>query len=653
MLSPQDLRSSNPVDEMEDLRRHIRELNEAVNSRERENKSLSEIISTIGSTLDLEEVLAHIVDVAARATDCHACFIYLWDADKEKLTLRAASECFKHVVGNIELELGEGLTGWSVATMQPIILNDQALSDPRSKYYPELEEEDFQSMMVIPIVSRGEKAIGAIVVHTVAPYEFSEDHLNLVRNIGLLVAGAIENAQLFENTRRKLATLTALSNLSQTVSSSVHLDDTLKSLAAMTADVMESDLCAILLLDSGGERLAVKAVSQSYADKAATEHTLSVGQSIWEEVISSNRPKAIDLISDEQLPEQLGLPKGTRFASLISAPLISGVEQLGLINCYTLKPRRFLAEDFTVLTTIGNQTAIAIKNAQLIDLLTEKNLIKDFFELLMTGAYETEYAVASRALALGVDLSKEHVVLICEIDRRSPLSPEASVVLDDEWPKELKRVAQSLQRRIACMYPGSIFSLRDNVVIGLVKLKKGQDLAEQRATMTQIQQELQDESGMCISVGIGNVCSRPEDYPKGFQEAREAFHIGRAIWHPGRVVHFNDLGLYKYLYRISSLSGLRDTNQEKVQIIVDYDRRKGTQLLNTLEIYLECLGNATKTAERLFIHRNTLSQRLDKIKAVSGVDPDNTENWLDLQIALKIVKFRQSGYSASLPGIVP
>ena len=131
------------------------------------------------------------------------------------------------------MALGEGITGWVGMHLQPVILKEGALNDPRFRYFPELEEEKFQSTMTVPILSKDRHLIGVITLHTVAPYEFLEQQKTFLINTAALVAGAIENAQLYENTQHKLNVLTTLSVMSQTISSGLYLDEMLRSLAVL------------------------------------------------------------------------------------------------------------------------------------------------------------------------------------------------------------------------------------------------------------------------------------------------------------------------------------------------------------------------------------------------------------------------------------
>jgi DNA-binding PucR family transcriptional regulator len=91
------------------------------------------------------------------------------------------------------------------------------------------------------------------------------------------------------------------------------------------------------------------------------------------------------------------------------------------------------------------------------------------------------------------------------------------------------------------------------------------------------------------------------------------------------------------------MDDLRDVYQDQIAHIDSYDQRKNTDLLDTLETYLECAGNLTKTSEKLFVHRNTLIQRLERLQSLCDIDLQERGNWLTLQVAIKVYKLRSSG----------
>src|SRR6185437_10770283 len=166
-----------------------------------ENRTLYGVIRLVSSSLELVPMLQGVVDLATEATGCHACFIYL--LEDSELVIRAASPVFAQAVGVVRFSVNEGLAGWVARHRRPEFIRDRAMQDPRMKYVPLLEEQSFQSMAAVPILSRAGETIGVIVLHTRAPHEFGEDIPNLLTHIASLVSGAIENAQLYDRERRR------------------------------------------------------------------------------------------------------------------------------------------------------------------------------------------------------------------------------------------------------------------------------------------------------------------------------------------------------------------------------------------------------------------------------------------------------------------
>ena len=603
-------------------------------ARTKENALLNEVISTVGSTLKLDEVLSHVVDTITRATSCHAAFIYLYDQEKELLVLASTSIAYQHSIGNISMPLGEGIAGWVGRELQPVVIPEGSLNDPRFRPFPELEEEQFQSLMSVPILAKDRHLIGVITVHTIAPYEFTEQHLTFAINTAALVASAIENARLYESTQRKLTILTSLSMLSQTITSGLYLDDMLRSLSTLAGQIMEADLCMILLVDQTGERLTVRASSPQLSEHALNFQTMDMDRLTWEPILDTSA-------LSKRAQERLNPLKDSHYKTLLSAPLISGTEHLGLLSCYFSQARRSTAEDQTLLTTIANQISLAIKNSHLVDMLTQKNLVKGFFEDLMQGNYDSEDALRQRARFLGCDLTRVHAVAMIEfaqeeLTQQEPLSEEERLTTH-------KRISAYARRRIQENYPGSLLYEHENLLTCLVCMAKDSAGLYLKGWLCDLAQQMQTEHKAVLSVGVGNVCTTVSDYNRGFSEAKEALQMGQHLASADGVTHFNDLGVYRYIYKIAHMDNLRDTYQDQIGQIATYDIRKGTDLLDTLETYLECAGNLTRTSNRLFVHRNTLIQRLERLQSLCEIDLQERANWLTLQVAIKVYKLRNRG----------
>jgi purine catabolism regulator len=108
---------------------------------------------------------------------------------------------------------------------------------------------------------------------------------------------------------------------------------------------------------------------------------------------------------------------------------------------------------------------------------------------------------------------------------------------------------------------------------------------------------------------------------------------------------YDDLGPYKYLLRMSLDSSVRDRHREAIASLAEYDRQRSTSLMKTLEEFLRRRGNISATAEALYIHPNTLRQRLRRIMELSGLDL-RRDDWLMIEIAVKLVRLEEASGGA-------
>jgi signal transduction protein with GAF and PtsI domain len=202
-------------------------------------------------------VLGAVVRLLTDACSVHACFVYLVEGDRP--VLEAASEPYAHLVGEIALERGEGLAWWAAEHKEPAWIRDELLDDPRVKYVPELEEERFQSLLSVPIVRKDGDVIGVISAHTEAPREFAEAEVDVLVSSASLVAGAIENARLYEEMRRRVDELEHLTELGEILARGETLDTVLPAVASRARKLLRASAASLYLLDPASEVLHLRA----------------------------------------------------------------------------------------------------------------------------------------------------------------------------------------------------------------------------------------------------------------------------------------------------------------------------------------------------------------------------------------------------------
>jgi len=210
---------------------------------------LTETIAAVNSTLDLDEVFDQIAHKVAEALETDACFVYLYDEAANELVLRASFGTRVEDMTRVpKMRPGEGITGAAAAERAPVMIPREAHLDPRFKHFPNLREAHYQSILAVPILAR-DRLEGALNVRTEEPREFSGDEVDLLMAIAGQVAQAIENAKLYEHAQRRVAELEALAAISEAVSESLYLEESLEAIVNTTIQAVDATGAALVLQD--------------------------------------------------------------------------------------------------------------------------------------------------------------------------------------------------------------------------------------------------------------------------------------------------------------------------------------------------------------------------------------------------------------------
>ena len=221
-----------------------------MDARDRHLRLLTETIEAVNSTLDLEEVLSLVATNVADALRADACFVYLYDSRADELVLRATHGTrMDELTKRPKMRPGEGITGTAAAARAPVMLSAQAHLDPRFKNFPNLPEDEYESILAVPILARGERLEGALNLRTREPREFTETEIDLLLAIAAQVAQSIEHAKLYEEAQRRVHELEALARISEAVSESLYLEESLEAIVKTTMDALAATGAALVLDD--------------------------------------------------------------------------------------------------------------------------------------------------------------------------------------------------------------------------------------------------------------------------------------------------------------------------------------------------------------------------------------------------------------------
>jgi sugar diacid utilization regulator len=293
-------------------------------------------------------------------------------------------------------------------------------------------------------------------------------------------------------------------------------------------------------------------------------------------------------------------------------PIASGDERLGGVVLLTPGRPEPEAVEFLHLAAVAALTEVAVEEARE---EVEENVRGSFLEELRERPDGFDAAdVVRRAGRLGCDVSCGAVVLCAE--------------LSSERPRHVVAL-------IASEYPGALAQHVEGGIAGRVyALLPGSDQAAATAAARALAGRLQ-RHGL---VALSSFYADPAELGRAIQEAELVLEVlQRGDGLGGPIQEDIGTGTYRLLFRVlaSHPEEVRSFYEDTVAAIVRYDDQYRTDLVQTLEAYLEHNCNMNATAAAIYAHRHTVAYRLDRVKELSGLDPMQTEDRERLGLGLK------------------
>ena len=267
--------------------------------------------------------------------------------------------------------------------------------------------------------------------------------------------------------------INALLEISKAIASGLYLEDVLRLIVTVTANVMHSKICSLWILDEKDQKLKLKA-TQSISEEYLKERSLAMGEGVVGHVALHNQPMAILDVLKEPLYKEKELAKKEGLVSMLSVPMCIKDRVIGVINCYTSYPHSFSKSEEEMLTTVANQAAICIENSGLMETLD----IDEILRLVLEGVTKNIgfdrarlYLVNEKTnlleckMAVGVDEERIKGVVL-------PLDPESSVVGRSIFEKQPFIIPEASQDPRVNPILKERFNLHSLVVIPLLTKEK-------------------------------------------------------------------------------------------------------------------------------------------------------------------------------------
>lgn len=327
-----------------------------------ELKALHNIGEALSAAFDLNTTLHKITETTTQVMELDSCSIYLWDKKQNALVLKASTGLSPAAFNIGKLQLGEGITGAALESGTPVAVRDAA-NDPRFKYIPGTDEEHYKSLAAVPLISQGNK-IGAMNVQTKRFHHWTAPEMDLLELIGELAAGALERAEFLDGLSRQVNELSTLAQVSKTITEPIYLDDMLAVICEMAAQIMGAQGTALLLFDEENDELALRATYGLERAHAAIS-PIDVATSLTGRAIQRGEPVIVRDLQSEPSYKNRALAEREQLHSFLSVPVSVRGKVIGAFNCYMSRVHAFTAQEIELFSTLANQTALALENANL------------------------------------------------------------------------------------------------------------------------------------------------------------------------------------------------------------------------------------------------------------------------------------------------
>lgn len=305
----------------------------------------------------------------------------------------------------------------------------------------------------------------------------------------------------------------------------------------------------------------------------------------------------------------------------IVAPIIAGGERLGYV--WLIAHNRLTGEVDTITLEHAATVAALILLRDRAVYATEQRLKSSLLDELLHSPLPLRADLVERVHALGLGNRNQVMVLRLRESQPNSLLPLSRLVAE--------------QMRLANRR-GSIVERASSLVVLLES-----DRTEHGLKLAHAIWAMGNQQHYALSLGVGQAMENLNQLPASYTQALEALDAGTVFQSKeGGVIPFDDLGILYWLRHLPDDIRKQNAFYQAIGLLVQHDADHRTNLVSTLEVYLETGSNAQKAAERLYLHRNTLAQRLSKIESLPRLNLRDPNILLNLNIALKDWRLRSA-----------
>ncbi|WP_329624855.1 GAF domain-containing protein [Streptomyces sp. NBC_01255] len=560
--------------------------------REAELSALFETAHDLAGLRDLDAVLRAIVQRARSLLGTEVAYLSLNDQSAGDTYMRVTEGSISARFQQVRLGMGEGLGGLVAQTARPYVTDDY-FDDARFQHTRTIDtavrDEGLVAILGVPL-SLGSQVIGVLFAADRRARVFEREQVALLCSFAAHAAVAIDTANLLAETRSALAELERANDIIREHSGVIE----------RASEV--HDRLSELVLHGGGVHDVADAVSEvlggtvefSEADagsaRRAEGHAVREGDD-WVAAVSAGG-------------ETLG------------ALVLRGRPALDPVDQRTLERAALV----TSLLLLARRSAGE----------AEQRVRGELLDDLLDAPDRDRRLLRERAARLRTDSDAPHVVLAARIDR---VGGAADTDAGRRESADRRRLGAAASHLAATRH--GLASARDGGTVLLLPLGPGESAAElARQTARHLGGTLREPVTVGASAPVRAPLDHPDQVAVAYEEARRCLDALRLLHRSGQGAAAEDLGFLGLLLADSrDIDGFVDRT---VGQVVAYDRRRGTDLVRTLDAYFASGMSPARTKDELHVHVNTVAQRLERVGRLLGPDWQSPARALEIQLALRL-----------------
>ncbi|MGB0409567.1 MAG: GAF domain-containing protein [Opitutales bacterium] len=319
--------------------------------------SLYRISSLVSDTEDPKIALNLILDEIVRVLSPNSASISLINPDTKRLELEV-SYGLPEDWGDMDLALGQGITGWTALHGRSIIVPDVRAEPRYISIRPEIRSE-----MAVPMEDRG-IVIGVVNVDSESVDAYSEQSLKILTLLTNEASRVVSRLWLIQQLRTKANQLESLINMGQRLVGELDTDEILEGLAREGRQLLDCHSCALFLITPDKKALKLHHMFGREGRIPVEQSVLIEDSAVSAAIHRRKQVEVTDLAFTEE-NDFLKIIQNEGLISMLASPVIFGDEVIGVLNAYTRRKYRFNNDEKKVFATLASLGAIAIQNARL------------------------------------------------------------------------------------------------------------------------------------------------------------------------------------------------------------------------------------------------------------------------------------------------